>query len=403
MFTIEIVEKKTDRTVRVALPTSKFAVNDCMDRAHISGETMLVIYECNNLPELENAKFTEPPTLEELNYLAKRIVEISKDPALVCAYRALLKTPFDTVGEVINRTFGLKTIPVIACSNAEEYGKIVLENGILEELGEIPDEIMPLIDLKKIGELAIAHDGGVFVDGYYAATNCYEPVLVYDDELPEPMEDWVFKMKVASIPAREEDFNRMKTDILTLPADEDHIQDIAEALGEKNIKYCTLMKFYSAIPQLHDDGSESIEDIYELNELARKFSELSREEAAKFKAVLELEKPRDLQSADYLLSVLSEFEFDNSVMYPSEYGEKYLAKFLPECFDRTLFDSLRFDIFGKRLIHEMGGDFNCYGFISKRGGQLYAMPENKITAPKQEPRLAQSREQGETTPREMSL
>ena len=28
-------------------------------------------------------------------------------------------------------------------------------------------------------------EGGVFIDGYYAVANSYEPALVYDEELPE--------------------------------------------------------------------------------------------------------------------------------------------------------------------------------------------------------------------------
>lgn len=78
------------------------------------------------------------------------------------------------------------------------------------------------------------------------------------------------------------------------------------------------MKFKSAIPWLQDRCFESMEDIHELNAIARKYSELSREEAAKFKAILEHEMPRDLQGVDYLLSVLDEYEFDNAIIYPSD-------------------------------------------------------------------------------------
>ena len=383
MFTIEIVEKKTDRTARVALPTSKFVVNDCMDRAHISGETMLRIYDCSNVPELKDAKFTEPPTLEELNFLAKRIKGISKDPALLHAYRALLQKPFDTINEAINRTFGLEAIPVFACANAEEYGKIVLENDMLEELEEIQDELKPLLDVKKIGELARDHDEGVFVDGYYAATNYYDPVvLAYDEELPEPMEDWVFRMEVAGVPERPEDYNKMKTKILTLPTDEKHMRDIAKAVGEKNIEECNSMKFKSAIPWLQDRCFKSMEDIYDLNAIARKYSELSRGEAAKYKAVLQHERPSDLQGADYLLSVLDEYEFNNFAANPSEFGELYLAIFLPVDFDKSLLKQLNCYSFGECILRENNCSYNDYGFISERGGHLYTM----VKAPDQEPK-----------------
>ena len=381
MFTIEIVEKKTDRTARVALPASKFVVNDFMDRAHISGETMPRIYECTNVPELKDAEFTEPPTLEELNFLAKRIKEIGKDPAQLCAYRALLKHPFDTINEAINRTFNLESIPVIPCKNAKEYGEIVLENCMLEELEDFPEELDHLLDLEKIGKLMQEHENGIFIDGYYIATDSYDPVLVYDDKLPEQMEDWVFRIEVAGVPAKPEDINKMKREILTLPSDEEHMRENAEAVGEKDISYCNSMKFKSAILWLQDRCFESMEDVYDLNAIARKYSEVSREQEAKFKAVLEHERPRDLQGVDYLMSVLDEYEFDSSVIYPAEFGKKYLSKFLPEDFDRSLLESTNFDNLGKSLICENGCDYNDYGFISERGGHLYTM----VKAPEQEP------------------
>lgn len=381
MFVIEIIEMETARTARVVLPTSRFVVNDCMDKARIFGETTLRIHNCTDVPELKDAIFKEQPTLEELNFLAKRIKEIRNDRTRIIAYRALLNQPFDTINEAINRTFGLDTIPVLPCKDAEEYGKIVLENDMLEELEEIPEELDHLLDLEKIGKLMQDHDNGVFIDGDYAAANCYDPVLVYDEELPEPMDDWVFRIEAAGVPERPEDYNRMKTETLTLPADEDHMRDIAEAVGEKNIEYCNAMKFKSAIPWLQDRCFESMEDIHELNAIARKYSELSRGEAAKFKAILEHEMPRDLQGADYLLSVLDEYEFDNTIIYPSDFGKKYLSNFLPESFDKSLLADINFYPLGDSIIRENNCGCNDYGFISARGGHLYTM----IEAPQQEP------------------
>ena len=76
-----------------------------MDRAKIRGETFLRIATCDEIPELEAYEFVEEPTLDELNFLAKRIEEISEDNTQILAYRALLRKPFDTVNEAINRTF----------------------------------------------------------------------------------------------------------------------------------------------------------------------------------------------------------------------------------------------------------------------------------------------------------
>ena len=67
------------------------------------------------------------------------------------------------------------------------------------------------------------------------------------------MEDWIFRIDVAGVPERAEDFHKMKTETLTLPADEQYMQDIAEALGERNIDECVSMKFESMIPHINND------------------------------------------------------------------------------------------------------------------------------------------------------
>ena len=195
------------------------------------------------------------------------------------------------------------------------------------------------------------------------------------------MEDWVFRIEVAGVPAKPEDINKMKREILTLPADEERMREIAKAVGEKNIEECNSMKFKSAIPWLQDRCFKSMEEIYELNAIARKYSELSRKEAAKFKAVLQHERPSDLQGADYLLSVLDEYEFNNFAANPSEFGELYLAIFLPVDFDKSLLKQLNCYSFGECILRENNCSYNEYGLISERGGHLFAM----IEAPKQEP------------------
>ncbi len=114
-----------DKVTYVTLPANKNEVIDAMDKEKIFGETFLRITECDEVPELAGYEFTEEPTLEELNFLAKRLDEFSsdkKDFTSLIAYRALLKRGFGTIGEAINSTYNLQTIPVYSCKDSEEYG-----------------------------------------------------------------------------------------------------------------------------------------------------------------------------------------------------------------------------------------------------------------------------------------
>lgn len=218
-------------------------------------------------------------------------------------------------------------------------------------------------------------EGGVFIDGYYVVTSGYEPVLAYDDVLPEPQEDWVFRLEIAEIPERPEDISKMKTKILTLPADEKYMQKIAEQLGEKYIGDCNIMKFESAIPQINDSAVESAEDVFLLNEIAKKYSDLSREDAAKFKAVLQSENWNGLYEAEDILKNLGRYDFDISVTDASDFGRKYLSEMLPPDFDRSLLEGVNAAELSGNVLHANGGTITLYGAVSNYGRQLYSMIE----------------------------
>lgn len=373
MFEIAIEELGTDggKVAYVTLPANRNAVIDAMDCKKIFEETSLLIVECDEVPKLVEYEFKEEPTLDELNFLAKRIEEISEEKTEILAYRALLQKPFDTISEAINRTYNLQTIPVYPCKNVYAYGEIVLENEMLEGLEDIPDELYDLLDPDKVGRAMMECEGGVFIGGYYAVPSSYESALVYDEELPERMEDWVFRLEITG------NFtdNKDNYEVLTLPADEADMPRIAERFGEKYIGECVCVGFKSAIPQISDVCFENIEDIYVLNDIARRYSELSREDAAKFKSVLEHELWRGWDKINAILNDLDCYEFDGTVKHISEFGEKYLSEMLPPDFDRSLLKGACTAEFAEKIIAANECAFTEYGVVSKHGGHLFSVVE----------------------------
>lgn len=376
---IEELGTDGDKVAYVTLPTNRNAVIDAMDREKIFGETFLRITECDEVPELAGYEFTEEPMLDELNFLAKRIEEIASDKedfTSLIAYRALLQRGFGTISEAINSTYNLQTIPVYPCKNVYAYGEIVLENEMLEGLEDVPDEMYDLLDPDKVGRAMMEREGGVFIGGYYAVPSSYEPALVFDEELPERMEDWIFRLEITG------NFTDNKDDyeVLTLPADEEDMQQIAERFGEKYIVECVCVGFKSAIPQISDVCFESMENIYAVNDIARRYSELSREDAAKFKAVLEHELWRGWDKINAILNDLDCYEFDGTVNHVSEFGEKYLSEMLPPDFDRSLLKGACTAEFAEKIIAANECAFTEYGVVSKHGGHLFSVVE----APEQE-------------------
>jgi hypothetical protein len=180
-----------------ALPVDKTEQNRILKMIKSVNNPQLKIGNCKEIPELNGAAFAEHADFAELNFLAKRIEEISKDKTQICAYRALMSEIPDNICEAINCTYGLETIAVYPCESLEKYGEIVLDNDFLEELDEIPYELYNLLDREKVGALMQEREGGMFIDGYYVIPSGYDPVLAYDGiVLPDSDEEPAVEMEV---------------------------------------------------------------------------------------------------------------------------------------------------------------------------------------------------------------
>ena len=194
-FEISMYSQK--RADYINLPVDTTEQNRILKLIESVGNIRFKIGNCKEIPELNGAAFAEKATLNELNFLAKRIEEIGKEQTQICAYRALISELPDNICEAINCTYGLETVPVYPCENVEEYGEIVLDNDFLEELEEIPYELYDLLDREKVGALMREREGGMFINGYYVIPSEYEPVLAYDGVvLPDPEEENTVEMEV---------------------------------------------------------------------------------------------------------------------------------------------------------------------------------------------------------------
>ena len=377
MITVKITEKNSDRYEYITFPVNKYSFDDQLDRAGIFGEYTAKISEFENETGLKNICLSDKPTADELNFLAKRLEEICADKCTALAYNAVI-SQYETVStaEAINRTYGLESMPVFPCRNAEEYGAVVLENDFLEELNEIPDELYSLLDNEKVGKLMQEREGGVFTDGYYVLLSSYEPQLVYDGVLPEPMDEWLFKLEVTVMDGGDPDEDMLET--LTLPANEERIKELEDKFGKPASEW-VWQSFSSGLGILDSDSMRNADGVEQLNEFALTVSEMSRSELVKFKAVLEAEQPESVSEAISISAQLDDYEFDPSVTNFRDYGEKYLSEMLPPEFDRGfLSDGVTAD-FGRNISENNGSYLTEYGMLSSAGGRIYAMIEAEET------------------------
>lgn len=191
------------------------------------------------------------------------------------------------------------------------------------------------------------------------------------------MEDWIFRLEVAKTPKNDDDISKLKTEILTLPADENYMNDLAGTIGEKRLQDAAYLNFQSSIPQIDENILDSMEDIFMLNDIAKKYAELSREDRAKFKAILEFESCKDIEKIGDVLNSLDRYKFDSSKDEPSElsmFFDSEVSLYALNYFDKRI-DGMNISFHFKKLLYKasaaemniMGIDVNkfvCYNYLN---------------------------------------
>lgn len=350
-------------------PMTAFELEDTLDRLGADGSAVdfsISEYENTNLPRELRRNFIAD--IYKLNLFAERIEKL--DNMEMKAFKSLLTAnPDSDLDDMLLMTYGLDCVPVWPCSDFAELGEAMIENDMVEELNEFPDELIDLIDREKIGRLCQEREDGIFVDGYYCVPSSYEPPDI-NIEIGEP-ERCFFRLLIAPAPINDESTEPF-AQWLSLPCEKENLNEIAKDLGIDRIQDMAYYNFQSAIPAITEESFGDMHRIDELNVLAQRLSELSDYDFVKLKAVMEAENYSSIDDACSAMHKLSEYEFDGTVHDYSSFGHEYLARNLPTDFDLSALDGVDFQNFGQKILQEKCGAITDYGAVSGQGQQLYS-------------------------------
>lgn len=365
-----LINNKNDIIVK-DFPMSVFEVQDTLDMLGIPHDRNItfVFFKAENskLPStLFNRRYTAD--IYKLNLLTERIEKL--DNMEMTAFKSLLTAnPDSSLDDMLLMTYGLDCVPVWPCSNFSELGEAMIENDMIEELNEIPDECIDLIDRERIGRLCQEREDGVFVDGYYCVPSSYESPDI-NIEFGEP-ERCFFRLLIAPAPINYESTEQF-AQWLSLPCDKESLNDIAKNLGIDRVHDMVYYDFRSSLPTICDENFGDMHRIDELNVLAQRLSELSDYDFVKLKAVMENEKICEISDTIECIEHLPEYEFDMFVSGENEFGRMYLFKNLPTNFDNSLLDTMDLSDFSEKILERTGGKITSYGAIADRGRELYS-------------------------------
>ena len=369
----------------VWLPAKDYEIADAYHKARVTTEADtgvdIRIESCPLLPELVGTRL-DSPTMDELNFLARRLEVLTEDErtALKAVKSKVLtgdKDELVSMKDLINLTYGLDGVGVYPGIDSDErLGEFVIDNDLHPDISAIPDESLYLINKATIGKLHRENEGGVFANGKYVVAGEYELPEIYDGQtLPEEdrgLEYWyAFRLELVKVPKGDEEV-QPTDDWLTLPAEQRDLEEYAKKYGEKDIKDCAYLGFESAIPQIQEKHFGDMRKIHDLNVLAKMYMEMPPMDKLKFKAVLEAGDVRNLEKMISIAWRIDKYELDTEVESSTEYFKKYIAEHMDKDFDREWLDSLSVYNEGRTLLNRTNATITSYGAISYYGCPLYA-------------------------------
>lgn len=158
----------------ISLPTTREMLLGVFQKIGVEdGYYSITDYDCSEFPKLTDC-FGEYEDLDELNYLAAKLQEVSQNSVLTDEFSAALEMGKDagSVKDLINLTtpynLNNRTMLIGVC-NDEELGRQIVKEGKydLESMGELAQ----YIDYEALGRDTRINEGGIFTNRGYFTPN----------------------------------------------------------------------------------------------------------------------------------------------------------------------------------------------------------------------------------------
>lgn len=372
------------------MPATWGEFNDALQKARIEDGRC-----CQNeltrieYPGIQREMIGDNVDLYELNLLAQRLSELSKDDqmgmdGLLQIEKENHTAPFP-LSRLINLTFNAD-ICLLApqVSNTQELGALLYEGEMLSE------EAMALVDtmeedssfrerlLELLGEQHQEEHSGVFTSRGYAEPGSDFKEVYRKGEMfcfARPSAPVVLEVRKGFFD--DPSYDNDKTTILNLPASD---ADIWRAVGEvdaASLDECAFRCIDCEIPSLRDAVDDAIEQeggIELANEFATNLAERGQAwhemDWIKYKALLSVTGHPCLQDAIQLIHGLDDYELRPEVAGSWEYAELVLREKYPDL-PEELFQTPQAAQVGQRMLGEDHAVITDYGLLRRRdSGQL---------------------------------
>lgn len=242
---------------RLELPASLWELHDAMDKVQLQGNEELYLeiddyygfeYLAPHLMELD-------ASLNELNDLASRlaVLDETEQEAFDGLLRLEIQRKVESNGSILTmqdlRTLavsaGADCCHVVGATSDAELGRFYAENGFMEELDGLSDDVFEMLDFGKIGKALRTGENGTFTrSGYVVKHSELVTAPPCAKELPEKPE-YLFRLTLGLHPDLEDD----RTVTLELPASAEALREVQKQLGADGWEGAMVLDYDGIIPQ----------------------------------------------------------------------------------------------------------------------------------------------------------
>ena len=388
------------------MPATWGEFNDALQKARIEDGRC-----CQNeltrieYPGIQREMIGDNVDLYELNLLAQRLSELSKDDQMgmdgLLQIEKIHSTGPISLPRLINLTFNAD-ICLLAphVSDTQELGALLYESEILS------GEAMALLDTTEPDSQFQNALLGVFgqkhqedFDGVFTSQGYVEPgdefkevyrrgeIAPYFDHSGAPV-----VLEVSKGYFDDPGYDNDMTAILNLPATDAAIWRAVEAVDAASEEECAFRCTDCLLPSLRDAINDAIDEeggIGQINEFAQLLAQKNQiwdaNDLVKYKALLSVVGHPSLQDAMQLMHGLDAYELRPEVAQTWEYAEAALREKYPDL-PEVLFQTPQAGQVGRELLERDHAVITDYGLLRRKdGGQLPVFQpehqENEITGP----------------------
>lgn len=375
--------------VSLILPATSYEMLDALDQLRLGedGVKEFGIDECYKFHYLD-LLLNERNDLRELNALAQRLSELDDQQA--AAFEGLLemerkgrKNPLE-LPNLIDLAYSTDCCHVVSeALNDSQLGRFLAESDFLPVLAGLPDEVFNLLDFERIGREHRQIAGGVLVErtkdhpgGYVEQHNQLAEVYkTLDFSLKTP--DYTILLEVSKGFFNDPACDSGKTIQLKLPASPESLDAALTALDIQDWREAGWSCLDCRTPSLIDAVSDA-EDIYAVNDLAQRLSDMEPKTLTAYKALLSVKDCQNLSHAELLMDTLSQYILSPQYSSPIELAKADLKVILCDPERELLMPCVNLYQYGEALLENCGGVLTDYGLIER-------IDQQPIQARKQNP------------------